>query len=121
MSASSPNKGTYAYYCCEKHGCELRKKGTRVEIVHQHFIALLQRVSPGEKLLTLIERSIRIKWKERLEELANDRRRWQQRVTACETEIKGFLEESRHFKPNHQKRAIRPNRAPRCREGGFAG
>jgi site-specific DNA recombinase len=105
MTASSPNKGDYHYYYCRTHGCEYRHINTRVEIGHQHFIALLQRATPSEQVLRITSKMFSDKWAETVVELAEDRRRLQNTLTDTKERIRSCLAQT-HKVSEEVKKAL---------------
>ncbi len=94
MTASRPNGGAYEYYHCVQPTCEYYHKNTSASKVHAQFVELLERIVPTDEILQGAHAVFKRMWEERNEELAHDRRVWQQRVAFCDQEITSAVKQT---------------------------
>ena len=87
-------------------GCKHRYVNTSSILVHQHFVALLQRVTPSDEIMRVTSELLKQKWKDTLSELADERRRWQNRLTDVKERIRGFLGQANTAPSEIVKKAI---------------
>ncbi len=83
----------YGYYYCQQHGCELKNKNARYELVHEQFEAMLLSLQPKEELLERATAILKGVWKEELNRHGEQHAEWKKQLASLESQLEGYVDE----------------------------
>lgn len=96
----------YGYYYCQQHGCELKNKNARYELVHGQFEELLMALQPKEELLERATAILKGVWKEELNRHGEQHTEWRKQLADLESQLEGYVDELVKNKDKHTREIL---------------
>ncbi len=82
----------YAYYLCRTPGCIECKKSIRREVMHDHFGAVLDDLTPAPKLVDMMRGFVKTAWQDLAANHGEHAKAIQERIKIINVEIEQFLD-----------------------------